>query len=267
MNIAFSRRRFMPLFVVHLTSAATLVGMALCARSAAATPEVPQQYSWRTGDAPLTMMNNSQGYCWLAGVEATGFQSTSDYVNLTFTSNFTWEITGSFVDGTAFVQAFCQPWSTLTPRTSGQAYYGVELTDPGGEVSTNINPPPESLCGIEGIGGDWEGETTPTGHPDVEVTSSGQMEANSFNWVREWGQCAHFGSGGAPRASSTSAQNNQSVGLGSSTTQMCVLSEIIQNAADTELEAYLYIDLNNNYDLYAGTGVYAVAYCVPIPQP
>jgi hypothetical protein len=48
---------------------------------------------------------------------------------------------------------------------------------------------------------------------------------------------------------------------------MCVLSEIIQNAADTELEAYLYIDLNNNYDLYAGTGVYAVAYCVPIPQP
>lgn len=250
---------------VHWAAGVAILVAAL-ATNASAGQVAPTMYNWNTATSSPTMMNNDTGYCWLSGVYG-NFTTPSDYVNLTFDSNWNWIFTGATSDAIIYAIALCQPWSSLTNRP-GQAYFGYELT--GVDSSQFMYAPDESMCGIEGIGGPIA--------PNIYMGSvctgcasiNGDMNLYASHGQGElWGQCAHFGGGSQPHPSYTSATSGQTLNLGSSLTQMCVLEEIDAEQPSSGWYAWLDLDGNNNYQLQAyGVGVGMVyASCTPIPQP
>jgi hypothetical protein len=256
------------------TGLAFLIAIATLAPDANAGQVAPTLYYWNTGIASPMMMNNATGYCWLASVNG-NFTNPNDYVNLTFDSSWNWKFTGVAADGAIYATALCQPWTSLTNRP-GQAYFGYFTQ--GFDSSYGIFPPNESLCGIEGVGGEIAGGDfivavglwpwNASGQVDID---DGLMESNGSNaGEKVWGQCAHFGAGPVPYPTNSVAYSGQTVNLGSSLTQMCVLAGIESVEGGHPSFAGLSVDSNHNYELTAtnlGTQGYVVAACIPIRQP
>jgi hypothetical protein len=251
--------RHLPPFVRRITTLAAFAAVAVFACTASAA--VPSVTWWQVGTTSPKLMNNSQGYCWLAGVDG-AMDQTSDTVNLTFDANWNWVFTGSVASGESLsAEAMCEPWGSLTNGAGANAYFGFRIGNGG---VYNISPPPESLCGIEGVGG----ILTPTA--GVDVNGAGNMVDNSRpNPSTLWGQCAHLGPNQTPTFHGATASAGQTISLGSATTQMCVLTIIVADGGDNPLVGYMYIDSSNNYELSAAfmTSGQVTATCIHIPQP
>lgn len=266
-----------------LRKALRLASLAICilsGRAAFAQQVPPAMYSWDVGTPSPTMMNNDTGYCWLAGLYA-NFNNTNDYdyVNLTFDSTGNWIFTGLSPDGPAGAIALCQPWSSLT-YSPGQPIHDQEFF--GLDTGGFINAPVESMCGIEGIGGvlyggSWMGsvstgsEDNDPGLPNGTVNIYGGRTSGII-----WGQCANFGSSQTQlHPTLITVTTGQSLNLGSSLTQMCVLDSVNKETASDEdpnnaLSIWLWVDQDNNYELSAdNVGIFGsvTAACIPIQQP
>ena len=241
-----------------------------CRPAAAAQPV---QYIWNVGSPSPTMMNDSEGYCWLGGVWGP-FGYPTDYVNLTFDASWNWVFTGAqgpnegiqYFNGLQ-ATAYCLPWTSLTTSGTYNAYYGGWSPNDG---SADMGAPAESMCSVEGI----QGAISQSQYTEQIVYPFGYMYDAGPTSV--WGQCAHLGSGAVPQVIYHILQGNpqgnpQVLDLGVSSSQMCTLNYIYNPAGSSELSTALYLSqdyasgqmhwyLNNNYGL-------VMAACIPIPQP
>lgn len=192
-------------------------------RTASATN--PTEYFWYVGQGSPTLFTNAEGYCWLVSVNISNTTPTT--ANLTFSSNFTWEFTGTG-DEDSYAMADCLPWSAISPHGEYNVMFNYQVFSYKSPTSYSINPShAESICNIQGFSGELDNNK---GFVNINGYMEEDHEQSNFNATKAsmWATCAQINySGGTPQPSNTCVGAGQnSVDLGSSANQMCWIQEI-----------------------------------------
>jgi hypothetical protein len=205
------------------------------------------------------MMNNSEGYCWLQGIEAAygGLTSNQDSVYLTFDSKWNWIFVGSAAYGhDIWAWAFCQPWSSL--HGTGGAYYGYSF---GPGKSDVIPTYADSICSLGGVQGallPYAGYGSVWAGIDIDYEDFTRRATSTIPTASAVGQCAVLAPTNSISPNFVISHTNvgtQTTFLGSSTQMMCTLNALGVGPNSYEpYMAYLYLDSSNNYWFYTGSG-------------